>query len=420
MTGSSSGSSPPTEPSQGSWGREETAGLQQPPNYSSDLLSEWGYRKSHVVTHASDAGLGYQIKITVHKGSGTDSGADVYLNNHALNWPNDIRFTDKDGVTELNYWLDDSDSSVATFWVKVKDDLSFKDTTVYIYYGQAGAPSVSNGNNVFAFFDDFSGTSIDSSKWTVIGNGEWSIDNGAVRGTRGTQPGHTIWDDIIEGSYSPGVHELLHAKIKLNTGDNNGFVYYRFKDADNIIMGYLQIPNLLYMSGRTSGYWEEAPSNCDWSPNTWYNMEVTETTPNTFTATLNGACAVSNTLEPVTGNLGLFPGGLSEYITWWDNVYVRKYVSPEPNQGIWGSEEQLSEQQVTTTSVTSIRTVIETTAVTSTQINIATITQSTTLTSAVTARPAEQAAEPLTSAWAIGATIIALALTEVLLLKRTR
>ncbi|OHE56055.1 MAG: hypothetical protein A3K61_01005 [Thaumarchaeota archaeon RBG_16_49_8] len=99
---------------------------------------------------------------------------------------------------------------------------------------------------------------------------------------------------------------------------------------------------------------------------------------------------------------------------------MRKYASPEPSQGIWGSEEKLSEQQVTTTSVTSIRTVIETTAVTSTQINIATITQSTTLTSAVTARPAEQSAEPLTSAWAIGATIIALALTEVLLLKRTR
>ena len=45
-------------------------------------LSEWGYRKSHNLTGATGAGTDYQVSITVHSGSGSDSGDDVYLDSH--------------------------------------------------------------------------------------------------------------------------------------------------------------------------------------------------------------------------------------------------------------------------------------------------------------------------------------------------
>jgi predicted GH43/DUF377 family glycosyl hydrolase len=97
-------------------------------------LSGYSYRKSHVVNAATGAGANYPIPIKVYSGSGSDSGDAVYLNNKAVFFPNDLAFTDDDGVTELKYWYE-YDSN--TFWVKVADSLESVNQTIYIYYGNA-------------------------------------------------------------------------------------------------------------------------------------------------------------------------------------------------------------------------------------------------------------------------------------------
>ncbi|MDH7607713.1 MAG: DUF2341 domain-containing protein, partial [Candidatus Bathyarchaeota archaeon] len=108
-------------------------------------LSGWNYRKSHIINYASGAGTNYQIKIKVNYGSGTDSGENVYLNGKCRTDFGDVRFTDDDGVTELDYWMEDKvDSDYAIFWVEVKDDLSSQAQTIYVYYGKADATSVSD------------------------------------------------------------------------------------------------------------------------------------------------------------------------------------------------------------------------------------------------------------------------------------
>ena len=69
-------------------------------------LSGWQYRKSHEIEGSSaGAQTNYQVKIIVHKGTGTDSGEHVYCNNHCQDDFGDIRFTKSDGVTELDYLL---------------------------------------------------------------------------------------------------------------------------------------------------------------------------------------------------------------------------------------------------------------------------------------------------------------------------
>jgi hypothetical protein len=103
-------------------------------------LVGWKYRKLHVINPASDAGTNYPIKITVHYGSGTDSGGDVYLNGKSRTDFADIRFTKSDGVTLLDYWMEQKvDSNYAVFWVQVSDDLSTNPVTIYIYYGNPSA-----------------------------------------------------------------------------------------------------------------------------------------------------------------------------------------------------------------------------------------------------------------------------------------
>jgi hypothetical protein len=39
-----------------------------------------------------------------------------------------------------------------------------------MYYANASATTTSNGENVFSFFDDFSGASISTTKWTITGS----------------------------------------------------------------------------------------------------------------------------------------------------------------------------------------------------------------------------------------------------------
>jgi len=131
-------------------------------------LTGWQYRKSHDINGSTTGAVTYyQIRITVHYGSGTDSGEHVYLNGKCRTDFGDIRFTSDDGVTELSYWIEEKiDSNYAVFWIKVPYiPASPNNATIYIYYGKSDATTTSNGEDTFAFFDDFEGTSIDTSKW---------------------------------------------------------------------------------------------------------------------------------------------------------------------------------------------------------------------------------------------------------------
>jgi hypothetical protein len=119
-------------------------------------LSDWLYRKLHVIDLAAGAGANYTVKITVHYGSGTDTGEDIYCNGHSKGDFGDIRFTTNDGTTLLDHWLESkTDSDNAVFWIKVSQDLSNQDIPIYLYYGKSDAVSVSNGYNTFPFFDTF-------------------------------------------------------------------------------------------------------------------------------------------------------------------------------------------------------------------------------------------------------------------------
>lgn len=114
--------------------------------------TSWTYRKSHVIEHSAGAGTNYQIRLLVYYGSGGDSGGTVYLSGECQPDFDDIRFTDDDGETLLDYWRESkSDYGSAVFWVEIKDDLSATDRTFYMYYGNAGAGTTSNFDATFIF-----------------------------------------------------------------------------------------------------------------------------------------------------------------------------------------------------------------------------------------------------------------------------
>ncbi|MBI5360562.1 MAG: DUF2341 domain-containing protein [Planctomycetes bacterium] len=91
----------------------------------------------------------------------------------------DSRFTNASG-TELPYWLEKD----GTFWVKISgiNSLPLNSlSTIYMYYGNPsasfGGSYANNGTNTFDFFDDFTGSSIDVTKWQTTGTPAITISN---------------------------------------------------------------------------------------------------------------------------------------------------------------------------------------------------------------------------------------------------
>jgi len=126
----------------------------------------------------------------------------------------DLRFTYFDGSTEtsISHWIESYSLGVsATVWVKVSSIPASGMSTLYMYYGNAGASSTSNFDNTFAkdygesgqaglwHMDEGSGTTTADAS----GNGNTgTLENGPVwQGSDGGQ-----WDGRSDVKFSTGSH----------------------------------------------------------------------------------------------------------------------------------------------------------------------------------------------------------------------
>jgi len=92
----------------------------------------------------------FQVAVDVDK-----NHRDFWL--HCLADGGDVRFVDGDGSALLNYYAESFSytGKEARFWVKIPLLPYTEQKVIYMYYGKADAASLSDGNGVFEFFDDF-------------------------------------------------------------------------------------------------------------------------------------------------------------------------------------------------------------------------------------------------------------------------
>ncbi|MHA1742855.1 MAG: DUF2341 domain-containing protein, partial [Candidatus Heimdallarchaeota archaeon] len=269
-------------------------------------LSGWQYRKSHEI-QGSTAGAvtDYQVRIKVHYGSEEDSGQDVYLNGKCRTDFGDIRFTASDGQTLLDYWMDEKvDGDYAVFWVEVPSiPASPGATTIYIYYGNPSATSESDGKATFDLFSDFE-TGMDGwSDWSSIGRAE--------RTSRYS----------YDGSYSV----VFKEEIDESPGQYTGI---QRNDID--------------LTNKRIDFWYFCPDD------TWDSYKVLKVTAGSTEITIRGDFDGRTWYHHyLTGQTGTFLGfrqvcgnGNNEWWIYVDRIIIRKYVSPEPSHGVWGSEEE--------------------------------------------------------------------------------
>ncbi|QSV44723.1 DUF2341 domain-containing protein [Geobacter benzoatilyticus] len=266
----------------------------------------------------------FQTKVTV--AYDTDMKADF----------SDIRFFDPGTNQELPYWIEKkTDSSTATVWVKTRTS-----STIQLYYGNAGAENVASGTLVFDFFEDFTGSAIDTSKWTVTDGTGFSVSGGYLHGTDVT--GRLT----SKTTYSPGV--VLDIKAKTTSFAIDGQIIGGFYAASYNNVGWLEHPAYVHYGNNNAytakGGTPTAAANMLYSSAvkdaSWINMQVT----NFDTGALYwNAGNVNNGVSAESIVLGrrydTDACNGQPYATDWDWIRVRKYAATEPSATV-GVEEQ--------------------------------------------------------------------------------
>jgi hypothetical protein len=192
--------------------------------------SGYGYEQNYTVPQTSGDGTNYQINITVDNATGSSSGFLMHANGHILKSDySDILIKNSTGST-LNVWnetVNTGSSGNITIWINVPDNITSASAGLYVYYGNSAATSPFNGDNTFNFYDNFPGTSLNSSRWdtynspTVTVSNSWvtvqSVSGNTWKGIRGKtsqQYGRFRCYGRLPQTPAAGVYEALGA-----TGD---------------------------------------------------------------------------------------------------------------------------------------------------------------------------------------------------------
>ena len=319
-------------------------------------LSGWQYRKSHEI-EGSTAGAqtNYQIRIIIHKGSGTDGEEHVYCNNHCRDDFGDIRFTKSDGETLLDYWMEEYTSGdKATFWVEVDSIPASPDkATIYIYYGKSDAATTSNGKNTFLKFYDFN--TDESDEWTLdAGSWEWDTTNGYLKlktsssEDRARISGYTASTGIairarLYGSTSPD--DYIQPSIIFGYQDGSNFYMTRIS---YVASRQVQLYKKVGGSFTKIAYVDEP----NIQKNAWHILDVAWISASHVKVWFDETLEIDQTSNLESWTSGDI--GVRDYYSesWYDYFFVRKYVEPEPTHGSWGNEEQSGATEVAITDST--------------------------------------------------------------------
>lgn len=292
------------------------------------------------------------MNITCYYGSGSDSGFAVYLDGECQADFDDIRFTEDDGETLLDYWLEDkTDSNYARFWVEISDDLG-SDVTIYVYYGNESASSLSDGDATFLSFTHFDGDDLDDD-WTVIDEdmGSHGVASSLLT-LQSDATSHSVWFHRVLG-----INTTFTVPFRLRA-DIDG--YSQSSSARKIILfgiGDCYDSGSSYHSERhqLGGNWDGASVLHQTRNNGDYEHTVLTPSPSAGTWELTTASNVSDYIENdvlrdgndysptgsqyvVVGVASGFGSGTYSYIVV-DWLFISKFLSPEPSHAEWGSVE---------------------------------------------------------------------------------
>ena len=261
---------------------------------------------------------------------------------------NDVRFTSGNGASLLPFWIETWSPSqgTASLWVNVAS-IAPTGATIYMYYGNAAATAVSNGNATFNFFDDFSFTSggnpaLDPSKWSFPGGSAGFSNIGGMLQYNGPSAGFGPRAIAMQGGSNV---VFTNGIVEYNLQSNGGFdemaLLYRGQNPEtaNSYVFYPSVFNsqntwLLY--GRVSNASVGLGSGGSFNPGVWYAVKAA-IGGSSHACSINGAQVVAvNDSTFSSGSVGLLAWGNT--VSWVTNFRVRQYAATEPTAAV-GSQQ---------------------------------------------------------------------------------
>jgi predicted GH43/DUF377 family glycosyl hydrolase len=187
-------------------------------NAEGAFLTGWDYRKYHNLTATVGAGTNHQVKIRTHYGSGTDSGEDVYLDSKSNFDFSDVRFTDNDETTLLDYWNESEkvyDSLYVDNFLKNNNNPILEGTEAWETFGirdpslmvNATGYVVQESGEYIMFYNGIN----ESGGWPMVGRANGTDETTWVKS--GTNP-----------VFSDGSYAVAGSVIK--NGTNDYIMYY--------------------------------------------------------------------------------------------------------------------------------------------------------------------------------------------------
>ena len=266
----------------------------------------------------------------------------------------DIRFTDSDGSTLLNYWQE----ADGRFWVKVPSIPASSTKTIYVYYGNPSANSLSNGDNTFDFFDDFDDGVIDTNKWVRVdtGTGTISETGGYLQISNPGGTAHTIERTTrtftvgavgfyVEYDFYIVSQSNVNSGTQINSNSGAGTTAYRLYHFHDI-----GTTEDFYIDTNADGTYEKFANYVVLSTGTWYKKAFIKVTTSinqvgiagsTYTYTSSFFPSGTAFYFMLGGWSPSYNAGTGGYTLRYDNVKIRKYTSPEPLANI-GNEENIT------------------------------------------------------------------------------
>lgn len=320
-------------------------------------LTGYKYRKQITIAGTADgAQANYQLKLTVYRSAGVDAPNVVYLGvDRCLSNYNDLRFTTSDETTLLDYWIESSDAASAVVWIEFDSiPISPGTATFFVYYNNAGAAAVSNGENTFPLlFDDFS---VDLSKWTnnqgygftyQATGGELKC-SGVATANMGFLFSYlsslaSITQDCVVVSRVKGVTlgvtgDTCAIGLLNNTSNYTEWRQWKWTDpANNALGGYYRVQAGIAAQG------ELDTTDLDLA---YHQMEMRYIRGSGNTQLLRDGVSYGNIVNTGLQNVSVkviidksvrLAGETSDGR--WDWIYVRNFTTNEPVWSTWGAEE---------------------------------------------------------------------------------
>lgn len=309
-------------------GTSFSAGMQNPATNnrlslkpSSLALTGWLYRKAVTVNNTANTNIltNYQVKITADTASLISAGK---MNSDC----SDVRITDSDGTTLLNYWIESGCNTSSTIiWAKIPSITASTNYTIYLYYGNPGATTLSSAANTFIrkisnlqlayTMDEASGNVNDTS-----GNGDTGTVTGttSVAGEYGNARSLNGSSDIINagngtnvnptGDFSfdfwikPGSSQQQYADIiSKHSSGNKGW---------NLEQDGTTTNNYYFSWGNGSSFTCGGRNDLVLTANTWQHVAVVYTSATTtvtfyINGTQTGSCTGGFAIQNSTDSLNL-------------------------------------------------------------------------------------------------------------------